>query len=209
MRDSFSDFTGEASYEVDGLPVVLDERIRISYDSTHKYGLGRARFWYRVLKKQTSGENPEAEFEWTKANLVDEPANPDAGPFNTKTGVFEGTKFDEQVQFHAVPSPFPDLRLGRIEGGGRAFLKTNGLVDHNYKPMRVKIGDLIEYCIEVFANDHDNFRGSPAPSARSETRVSEVMSYDDLRAWQARRAQIEQNLKDIRAEQDKLFGAPK
>ena len=113
------------------------------------------------------------------------------------------------MQFHAVPSPFPELWLGRTEGGGRAFLPTDGLVDHTYKPMRVKLGDLIEYCIEVFANDHDKLRGSLAPSARSETRVSEVMSFDDLLAWHARRTKIEQNLKDIEAEQNKLFGAPK
>ena len=209
LRDNFSDLTGEASFGVEGLPVVLGYPIRVPYECSHKYGMGRARIWYRVLKKQTSGEDPEAEVPWTKANLFDEPPNPDAGRFNTKTGVFERTKRNQEVQFHAIPSPFPDLRLGRTEGGGRAFLPTNGLVDHKSKPIALKYGDLIEYCIEVFANDHEKLRGSVAPSARSETRVSEVVTSDDLLAWYSRVTKVDQNLKDLEKKEKGVFGEPK
>ena len=64
--------------------------------------------------------------------------------FDPKRGVFANSEFDDEVPFHAVPSPNPDKVLGRQLGGGRFFLKTSGLVDARGKTIVLRKGDQVE-----------------------------------------------------------------
>ena len=208
LRDTFVDVKdSRADFDLEGLPVVIGGEIRIPYVCFGNYGLGKAQVLYRVLKKQESGEEPMVDEEWIRGNLPEIPANPSAGPFDTKTGVFKYTEFDQQVEFHAVPSLNPDKILGRTSGGGRYFLKTTGLLDTKTgKALKLKSGDQIEYCIKVYAAHREP--ESSVPFAVSESRVSTVMTLSEYLAWQSQIIQEDERVKDLERKQKGVF-APK
>ncbi len=201
LRDTFGP---GADFDLEGLPVLLGENIRIPYVCFGQYGLSRAQLRYRVLKKHESGNEPMEEEEWVRLPLTE--VNPDskAGAFDTKTGVFEHTPFLKDVPFHAVPSLNENLLLGRTQGGGRAFLKTNGLIDSKGKLLQLKSGDQVEYCVEVYAADRKPLEATPF--ARSETRVSTVVDSQGLFAWWQQVGDEDKRLRVLKAKQEGVFG---
>lgn len=118
---------------------------------------------------------------------------PDAGPFDPKRGVFATMKFDQEVPFHAVPSANPDA-LGRTLGGGRYFLKTRGLIDAKGRPIEARLGDQIEYCVEILADKNPD---ADRPRARSETRVATVVTIEQFLAWSQSIADEERRLRQL------------
>src|ERR1022692_4108680 len=86
LRDTFG---FGADFDLEGLPVILGERIRVPYVCFGSYGLGKANLLYRVLKKHESSDTPPEEEPWVRLLLPE--VNPDAkaGRFDPKTGVFE------------------------------------------------------------------------------------------------------------------------
>ncbi len=177
LRDTFG--TG-GDFDLEGLPVPLGGRIRIPYRCDAPYGMSSARVLYRVLKKHESGNDPVEDEKWIPSPLFEVAAGPNDLPFDPKTGVFGNMTFEQQLPFHAAPSPIPEILLGRTLGGGRYFMKTEGLIDVK-GPVQLKSGDQIEFCVEVFAMKGD--RKEAVPSARSETRVSTVMDQKEFTAW--------------------------
>jgi hypothetical protein len=250
LRDSFgSDDVFESP------PVPIGEHIRIPYECSNKYGLGRAEVLYRLLKKHESGEMPAEDEDWISLRLPDIPTptasgdiesvegiegkativttknrhnigagnvsisdvvgfpevngdfeNKVLGPsrftltrskkagkgtggtwfwaaaFDSKTGVFLHTDDDTPVEFHAVPSPNPEAILGRTFGGGRHHLSTTGLLDKKTgKAVQLKSGDLIEYCVKVYAPARQP--EASTPFAVSGTRVTEVRTRDEVGEW--------------------------
>jgi hypothetical protein len=196
LRDTFG--IG-ADFDLEGLPVLLDGRIRIPYVCYGQYGLSKAFILYRVLKKHESGEEPVEDEPWIRLPLTEVRGNNDTGPFDPKTGVFAFTKFDQQVPFHAAPALNPNKDLGRTIGGGRFFLETKGLIDSKGKLLRLKSGDQIEYCVEV----HAAFRKpeTSIPVARSETRVSTVMQLEDFNAWLRQVGKEDERVKQLESKQ--------
>lgn len=128
--------------------------------------------------------------------------------FNPKTGVFRHTPFDEQIEYHAVPSRDVQNVLGRTMGGGRYFLKTDGLLDRKTgKALKLKSGDQIEYCIKIYAADREPKYGD-VPFAVSETRVSAVMTLTEFLAWNSSVNKEDERVRDLERRQKGVF-APK
>jgi hypothetical protein len=187
---------------VDGLPVVPGKKIRVAYVAHGPFGLGRARFLYRILRKTESGVDEPKEEPWRSLDLPEIKAGPKSGAFDPTRGAFEHSPFEEIIYFHAAPSLDPDQVLGRTLGGGRFDFATSGIPDRlgGFVPLRV--GDQFEFCVEVFA-DADPKRNRP--SARSEVRVRPVISDDELFRWLADAYQEEQRLKELDKKQRGVF----
>lgn len=190
LRDSFG---ADADSNLEGIPVPLGGPIRIPYVAHGPYGLGQARVLYRVLRKRESGNDPAEEPPWVALPLPEVKPGPDAGPFDPKRGVFATMKFDQEVPFHAVPSANPDA-LGRTLGGGRYFLKTRGLIDAKGRPIEARLGDQIEYCVEILADKNPD---ADRPRARSETRVATVVTIEQFLAWSQSIADEERRLRQL------------
>jgi hypothetical protein len=215
LKDSFG---AGADSDLEGIPVPVGGAIRIPYVANDSYGLGGARVLYRILAEQASGNEEVKDRPWVAVPLAEVLANPKSGPFDPKRGVFENTDFDQPIEFHAVPSDAPMTLLGRTLGGGRYFLRTNGLVERDDKgtrPVQLKVGAKIEYCVEVFADQRDlATQPDPnrdyktlRPSARSEARVTEVVTLDQFHAWGRSVADEENRLRKLEGRQRGIFGS--
>lgn len=206
LKDTF-DLSEGSTFDLEGLPVVLGRQIRVPYRADGAYGLSRARLLYRYLKKHESGSGePAQEEEWTKLELPEEKhPGPPYLSFDPKSGVFAGMKFDQQVSFFAAPSVNPDTILGRTMGGGRYFLETkkDALIDSKGRPIKLKSGDQIEYCVEVFASEREP--KSSIPFARSETRVATMMSDTEFQAWLALVGREDERVRKLQEEQKRIF----
>jgi hypothetical protein len=100
-----------------------------------------------------------------------------------------------------MPSPEP----GRMVGGGRYFLETKdgALLDSKSRPHKLKSGDQIEYCVEVFAAEREP--KSAIPSARSETRVSTMMADSEFRTWLSQVGQEDERVRQLESRQKGIF----
>jgi hypothetical protein len=154
-------FTGSAEdFEVEGVPVPLGGAIKIGYTATHPYGLGKAVLVYRIN-----------EGEWRRLALQEVPETEATGPFDIRRGCFVNSQLSDQIQFHAVPSPKPAERPGRLDGGGRFDFQTRALPG-------LKVTDTIEYFVEV-SNRHP----TEPIAGRSETRSKRVVTVAELIGW--------------------------
>lgn len=189
-------------FEVDGLPIVPGKKIRVAYVAQGQYGLGRARFLYRIVRKTESGSEEVKDEPWRSVDLYPIEAGPKSGAFDPKRGVFEHSPLDEIIGFHAVPSPNPDLILGRTLGGGRYDFETSGIADGKGGLVPLKVGDQLEFCVEVFADKNPE---SKRPSARSEIRTRPIISGEDFARWFADALQEERRLKDLDQKQRGVF----
>jgi hypothetical protein len=216
LKDSFG--VG-ADSDLEGIPVPVGGSIRIPYVAHGPYGLGGARVLYRALEEPKSGNDEIKPKPWVALPLPEVVPNADSGPFDPKRGVFQNTGFDQEVPFHAIASPAPETLLGRTLGGGRSFLRTGGLVERDEKgntvPLSLKIGAKIEYCVEVFADARDA-QAAPDPNreyetrrpwARSETRVTEVVTFEQFQAWGRSVADEENRLRKLDSQQRGVFSA--
>jgi hypothetical protein len=202
LRDRMFQNATSDDFDLEGMPVPLGGRIRIPYVCSGPYGLAKAQLLYRILKKHKSGEEPPEEGPWTVLKLFEDGK---AEGFNAKTGAFANRKWNEAVPFYAMPSPTPDSVLGRTLGGGRVFLSTNGLVDSKGNAINIKPGDSIEYCIEVFAPEREPLASTP--SARSESRISEVVGAEDFTAWLRHVNNEYERLHSLKAKQEGVYKA--
>jgi hypothetical protein len=199
LRSSF----GEASFDVEGMPVPLGGKIPIPYVCFGAYGLGKADVLYRVLKEHESGKDAQEEEPWVRLPLPEVQPDNTAGPFDLKTGMFRNTPDGVSVPFHAIPAPdYLPWQLGRTSGGGRVLLATNGLLDSKSVPRQLKSGDQIEYCIEVFARKRD---AGSTPVARSESRVTKVLDQKGFSDWLTALAREDERIINLRKEQERVF----
>jgi hypothetical protein len=173
------------------------------------------------LKKHESGVEPQEEEKWQTLSLKElhRPRGVDPvsdvlrgslvdiadrllGPFDPKTGAFADMSLRTQVPFHAVPSVDPDRVLGRTTGGGRFYLQTSGLIDSK-GPVKLKSGDQIEYCIEVFGAEREP--ASAIPSARSESRVSTILDEKEFTTWMRLVGQEDERVRQLERLQRSIF----
>jgi hypothetical protein len=195
LRDSFGP---DADTDLEGIPVPLGKSVRIPYVAHGPYGLGRARILYRVLKKRDSSADVADDGPWVALPAPEVAGTDKLGPFDPKRGVFQNMTYVDRVPFHAVPSPNPMAVLGRTLGGGRYFLETTGLIDPAGKTAKVKVGDQVEYCVEVVSRSGEQ-------AAKSESRVTTIVSPDDLRAWTRAVLREEEQIRRLDAEQRGVF----
>jgi hypothetical protein len=190
-------------YEVEGMPVPQGRKIRIGYQATAPYGLGRARLRYRVLPANRAGEDPagENEIPWRPHPLKEVAADADRGPFDPQRGLFHLSGEDDQVEFHAVPAQELD-KTGRTEGGGRFDFQTKGIPDGTGGLLDLAVGDRIEYYVEVFDRVPDPDR----PPGRSEVRVKTVVTVADWLAWKKEKERQEERLAQLETKQRGVFG---
>jgi hypothetical protein len=176
---------GEES-EVEGVPVPLGGSIRIAYTAAAPYGLGRAQLRYRIN-----------EGNWWTLPLAAAASSPQTGPFNRRSGAFEQSGFMDQVEFHAVPSADPQRLLGGVEGGGRFDFQTRRIPN-------LKVGDRIEFFLEVFDRNPDPDR----PPGRSETRAKTVVTVLELENWVRLTLQEESRIRQLENKQRGVFPRP-
>ncbi len=182
---------------VEGMPFPPGGDVPIAYAFTGPYGVGQARLLFRVLKKAASGEEERPEEKWQVLPLPEVQATGRTGPFLPRKGTFLHSGVRDQVPFHAMPSPDPLTLLGRTQGGGRYHFKTTGIVNSAGKPLQLKDGDQIEFCVEVVAYRDPAVKLTPElepPVARSDTRVKTAASFLEFARW----------LNDARREEDRL-----
>ncbi len=216
LKDTFG---AGADSDLEGIPVPVGGAIRIPYVANGAYGLGGARVLYRALAEHQSGNEEVKEKPWVALPLPEVLPNKDSGDFDPKRGVFENTGFDQEVPFHAVPLPAPLTLLGRTLGGGRSFLRTSGLVERDEqgitRPLSLKVGAKVEYCVEIFADKNDlatqpdpnRAYATHRPWARSETRVTEVVTFEQFQAWGRMVADEENRLRKLDSQQRGVFGS--
>lgn len=176
--------------EVDGIPAVLSRPVRIAYRCRTNLALDRAQLRYRILKPgiEVSTDTPP----WETFPLREWEASREVGAFDLNRGVFEKTGFLDQIEFHPIPSPVPELSRGRLEGGGRFDFKTKDAKG-------LQIGDKIEYYVEVF----DRKPGKPA--GFSEIRIKDVVSAIELTAWLRQKRNEAERLQDLKDRQQGVF----
>ncbi|MBI3410459.1 MAG: hypothetical protein HY040_19140 [Planctomycetes bacterium] len=189
-----------ADYEVEGMPVPLGKDIRVAYVSHGPYGLGQARLLYRVLKKVESGNDEAGPNPWIALPLQEVVGSEATGPFDPRLGVFQKSGPREQVFFTAAQGP--GSALPRSLGGGRFDFKTTGIPDGKGDYLQLKIGDQIEFCIEIFA---DKDMKANRPTNRSESRVKTIVSDSEFALWLADAIQEERRLRELDAKQRGLF----
>jgi len=186
-------------YVVDGVPALLGGPVQIGYACEGPFGIGEVHILYRVLKKGESGNDviEQDKFQVLKMKRVN-PAK-DVGEFDFNRGVFEKTGIYDQVEFFDRVI-LPDTDPAR-KGGGRYDLKTKGLVSSGGELLKLKEGDQVEYCVEVFAGT----AGDGRPSARSETRVTNVVGFEEFTRWIRDTIQEEQRLRSLESGQRNVF----
>jgi hypothetical protein len=193
-------------YEVEGMPVPLGRKVRIGYSSAAPYGLRRAQLRYRVLPASLPEEKPMAEDDipWLRYPLKYVAGSPVSGPFIVQRGLFARSGEDDQVEFHAVPAMEID-QIGGLDGGGRFDFQTKGIPDGKGGLLDLKVGDRIEYFVEVF----DRIPDPDRPAGRSEVRVKNIVSIADWLAWKKEKERQEERLSLLEAKQRGVFGGTK
>lgn len=191
--------TNTDDFVVEGLPLPLGGAIPIAYTASGQYGLGQARLLFRVVKKVESGNDDPGDEKWLPLPLQEVPGNDKVGPFDPRLGAFANSGPKDQIFFHAIPNGNP---LPRTLGGGRFDFKTTGIPDGKGGLLTLKVGDQIEYCVEVFA---DKAGKADRPFARSETRVKTIVSFGELERWLTDNLQEAQRIRQLDAKQRGLF----
>jgi hypothetical protein len=181
---------------LDGMPIPEGKPVPIAFTCSGRFGLHHAQLKFSFPKKIVSGETPVEEEHWEPLDLLPKTAGPDTGPFIQRVGRFLNT---EETSFHAIPGdPAKPELLGQLEGGGNFFFQTSNLSSRG-KEIKLKAGDQIAFYVEVFAGPPESGR----PSARSEIRVVNVVTYDELAKWHQDRLDERNKIKKILDQQNK------
>ena len=171
--------------EVEGIPALLGQRIRIEYAASGTYGLERARLRYRVLKSK-------------QGVVADE-----SGPLNVDEflplplGAARGKPASQKAseEFTAYPAQEPG-ELNGTRGGGRYDFDTTGIPDGQGGLIPLQPGDRIQFYLEVF--------GRPDPEGRpgrSVVREKEVVALRDFLTWLERKEDQKEKLRQLEEKQ--------
>src|SRR5262249_4643691 len=141
----------------------------------------------------------------TRLDLPEYHSKGDFGKFDRKRGVFDLMSFQHQVSFYLIPSPDPEKIIGQTIGGGRYHLPTkdNTLFDSKGNRLKLKSGDQIEYCVEVFAAERQPIDSTP--SARSESRVATIMEEKEFFTWLGQVRQEDERIRALEKLQRAIF----
>ncbi len=174
--------------EIEGIPILLGQRVPLAYECKASYGLSHARLRYRVIPRAVSrddaGEPGEGEF-------LPLPLGSRRGP--------SGRAFRER-EFFTLPSGDPD-QLGDLEGGGRYDFDSSGIPNGKGGLLRLQEGDRIQFYVEVFGRADPE--GVPG---RSAVREKEVVNQRDFWAWIEKKEDHKERIRRLEEEQRGLAG---
>ncbi len=174
--------------EIEGIPILLGQRVPLAYECKASYGLSHAQLRYRVIPRTVSrddaGDPGEGEF-------LHLPLGSRRGP--------SGRAFRER-EFFTRPSGDPD-QLGDLEGGGRYDFDSSGIPNGKGGLLRLQEGDRIQFYVEVFGRADPE--GAPG---RSAVREKEVVNQRDFWAWIEKKEDHKERIRRLEEEQRGLTG---
>ncbi|HTU22108.1 MAG TPA: hypothetical protein VMG10_28975 [Gemmataceae bacterium] len=176
--------------EIEGIPILLGQRVPIDYECKAVYGLSHACLRYRVIPRTSSRED---EGEPTDSEFLPLPLGAPRG----QTGKASKKALEE---FFAPPSDDPDT-LGGTEGGGRYDFDSAGIPDGKGGLLRLQEGDRIQFYVEVFGRaDPDGVPG------RSALREKEIVNQKDFWAWIEKKEDHKERIRKLEENQRALAG---
>lgn len=170
--------------EVEGMPVPVGKSVRIAYTARSPLGLAKAQLRYRV------NDGP-----WTVLPLREYRAGEGVGAFDLRSGAFENSGTDAQVEYHAVPSADPDEWPSFREGGGRFDFRTSQIAE-------LKAGDQLEFVVEVFDR---NPAAGRTPGQTDPGRIKRVVTDEEFVDWIDQTLQQEKRIRDLADRQRDVF----
>jgi hypothetical protein len=169
--------------EIEGIPILLGQRVPLAYECRAVYGLSHANLRYRVIPRTASREDEGEASEDDFRPL----------PLGTRRGA-------SGREFFAKPSEDPDT-LGGIEGGGRYDFDSAGIPDGKGGLLKLQEGDRIQFYVEVFGRaDPDGVPG------RSAIREKEVVNERDFWAWLERKEDHKERIRQLEERQHAVAG---
>jgi hypothetical protein len=181
LPERFSESVDPADeIDLEGMPVPLGKSIRIGYLVKDDLVIDRAVLRYRINDGQ-----------WESLSLSEVKSK---DRLDARTGAFEKSNTKDQVAFFAVLPTDAQTQLGRSAGGGRFDFQTRSLP-------RLRLGDVIDYCIEVYDRHEDDQRPPGRSVVRRKTVVNEAQFVD----WLVNTVQQENRLKQVERQQRRVF----
>lgn len=180
--------------EIEGIPILLGQRVPIDYECKAQYGLSHARLRYRVIPRTASrdeeSEPSDSEFQGLPL-----------GTRRTAPGpTLPGGAWERENEFFTRPSDDPDT-LGGLEGGGRYDFDSAGIPDGKGGLLKLQEGDRIQFYVEVFGRADPD--GAPG---RSTLREKEVVNQKDFWAWIEKREDHKERIRRLEEEQRGIAG---
>ncbi|MHB1423574.1 MAG: hypothetical protein ACYC3I_10340 [Gemmataceae bacterium] len=173
--------------EIEGIPILLGQRVPIAYECKAVYGLSHARLRYRVIPRTASREDDG------------EPAENDflPLPLGRRLGAADlaPPRGSWEREFFARPSDDPDT-LGGIEGGGRYDFDSAGIPDGKGGLLKLQEGDRIQFYVEVFGRADPD--GAPG---RSALREKEVVNQKAFWAWIEKKEDHKERIRRLEEQQ--------
>lgn len=198
---------------LEGMPIPLGSTIPIEY-------LCRSAIGFREPTKGIEGRQVSParlvyrinEGDWNYYLLDEVPQTADTGEWVVPRASFTNLEYQknvlkDRVEFHAKPSPDPNVYLSRREGGGRLDFNTARLKKKGPKgeDVGLEIGDKIEFYLEVF--DRDPAAGRLP--GRSEARIKELRTLEEVIRRGIETVNSESRIRDLEKRQQGVFARPK
>jgi hypothetical protein len=172
--------------EVEGIPLLLGQRVPLAYKCNAVYGLSRARLRYRVIPRSASREDD-----------ANEPPARDflPLPLGAPHGETKTANPNARAEFSTWPVDDPD-RLSGTEGGGRYDFGSTGIPDGKGGLLHLQEGDRIQFYVEVFGRADPD--GTPG---RSMVREKEVVNQKDFLAWLNKKEDQQERIRQLEERQ--------
>jgi hypothetical protein len=180
--------------EIEGIPILLGQRVPLAYECKAQYGLSHARLRYRVIPHTASrdeeSEPSESEFQGLPLGT----RRTAAGPTRP------GGEWERENEFFTRPSDDPDT-LGGLEGGGRYDFDSAGIPDGKGGLLKLQEGDRIQFYVEAFGRADPD--GAPG---RSAIREKEVVNQRNFWAWIEKKEDHKERIRRLEEEQRSVAG---
>lgn len=177
--------------EIEGIPILLGQRVPLAYECKAVYGLSHARLRYRVIARDASRENEG------------EPGDGEFMPLPLGAPVGQKGEPNPKAreEFFARPADDPDT-LGGTEGGGHFDFDTAGIPDGKGGLLKLREGDRIQFYVEVFGRADPD--GTPG---RSAMREKEVVNQKDFWAWIEKKEDHKERIRQLEEKQRGVAGS--
>jgi hypothetical protein len=177
--------------EIEGIPVLLGQRVPLAYKCSAVYGLSHARLRYRVIPRSR-----------TRDEDAGEPCDSDFVPLPLGAPRGQVGKPNKKAleEFSTWPVDDPD-QLSGTEGGGRYDFDSAGIPDSKGGLLKLQEGDRIQFYVEVYGRaDPDGVPG------RSVVREKEVVNQKDFLAWLDKKEDQKERIRQLEERQRGVSG---
>jgi hypothetical protein len=172
--------------EVEGIPILLGQRIPLGYDCRANYGLSHARLRYRVIPHSLSREDDPGE-----------PPERDFLPLPLGTPYNQMSQASKKAleEFSALPAADPE-RIPGTEGTGHFDFDSAGIPDSEGGLLKLQEGDRLQFYVEVFGRADPE--GQPG---RSAVREKEVVGQQEFLAWLDKKEDQKERIRQLEEKQ--------